>query len=118
MSGDRYLIDDGEIAGLAPEFIEPATNNGLTIVFVRHYFPFVRTDAIFFWQLLYAVPGHVLTQERTGKTPFHDFKFRRVRSQITTSGEMIAVAVSSDGSPPQRRLPLSNNREKTISSLN
>jgi hypothetical protein len=24
----RYLIDDGEIAGLAPEFIEPAANNG------------------------------------------------------------------------------------------
>jgi hypothetical protein len=36
----RYLIDDGEIAGLAPEFIEPAANNGLIIVFVRHYFSF------------------------------------------------------------------------------
>jgi O6-methylguanine-DNA--protein-cysteine methyltransferase len=33
------------------------------------------------------VPGHVLTQEPTSKTPFHDFKFRHVPSQITTSGE-------------------------------
>jgi len=31
----RYLIDDGEIADLAPEFIEPAANNGLITVFVR-----------------------------------------------------------------------------------
>jgi hypothetical protein len=51
---------------------------------------------ICFWQLRYAVLGHVLTQERTGKTPFHDFKFRRVPLQIATSGEMIAVAISSD----------------------
>ncbi len=28
------------VAGLAPEFIEPAANNGLIVAFVRHYFSF------------------------------------------------------------------------------
>ena len=43
----RYLIDDGEIAGLAPELIEPAANNGLIIVFVRHYFSFRPNGRLF-----------------------------------------------------------------------
>src|SRR4029077_11541327 len=50
-------------------------------------FPFVRTDTDLFLATALCSAGHVLTHERTSKTPFHDFKFRHVPSQITTSGE-------------------------------